>query len=126
MNPISVMLVDDSLFFLKFATQFLRAQEDLTVVGAVEGGQEALVHAPGLCPDIALVDLTMPDLPGLEVIPRLREMLPAMGIIALTSHDTESYRRAALTAGADDFVSKDNMGTRLLPAIRRLARRGNI
>jgi len=126
MNPISVMLVDDSLFFLKFATQFLRAQEDLTVVAAVEGGQEALAHAPGLLPDVVLVDLTMPNLPGLEVIPRLRKMLPAMGIIALTSHDTEGYRRAALTAGADDFVSKDDMATCLLPAIRRLARKGNI
>ena len=121
MNPISVMLVDDSLFFLNVATQFLQAQDDLTVVGATEGGQEALARAPRLHPDVVLVDLTMPDLPGLEVIPRLRTMLPAMGIIVLTSHEAEGYRQAALTAGADDFVSKGEMGTRLLPAIRRVA-----
>ena len=122
MNPISVLLVDDSPTFLSIATQFLQAHDDLIVVGAVEEGEEALVQAQSLHPDVVLVDLTMPNLPGLEVIPRLRRMLPETGIIALTLHNTDAYRHAALAAGADDFIPKDSMSADLLPAIRRVAR----
>jgi DNA-binding NarL/FixJ family response regulator len=61
----------------------------------------------------------MPDLPGLQAIPRLRQLLPQAGIIALTMLDTESYRRAALAAGADEFVPKAVMHTHLLPSIQR-------
>jgi DNA-binding NarL/FixJ family response regulator len=122
MNPISVLLVDDSSTFLSIATQFLQAHDDLIVVGAVEEGEKALIQAQSLHPDVVLVDLTMPDLPGLEVIPRLRRMLPETGIIALTLHNTDAYRQAALTAGADDFIPKGCMSAELLPAIRRVAR----
>jgi len=124
MNRISVLLVDDSSTFLNIATQFLQAHDDLTVVGAVEEGEEALVQAKSLRPHVVLVDLTMPNLPGLEVIPRLRRMLPETGIIALTLHNTDAYRQAALAAGADDFIPKGRMSADLLPAIRRVVRGG--
>ena len=76
--------------------------------------------AQDLEPDVALIDLSMPDLPGLELIPLLRAALPKIGIIALTLMDTEDYRKAALAAGADDFVSKDTMNIDLLPAIQKV------
>jgi DNA-binding NarL/FixJ family response regulator len=101
----------------------LQAHDDLIVVGAVEEGEEALVQALSLHPDVVLVDLTMPNLSGLEVIPRLRRMLPETAIIALTLHNTDAYRHAALTAGADDFISKGGMSADLLPAIRRVVHR---
>jgi DNA-binding NarL/FixJ family response regulator len=71
-------------------------------------------------PDVALIDLSMSDLPGLELIPQLRCAQPKMGIIALTLMDTNDYRKAALAAGADDFVSKNTMNTDLLPAIQKI------
>jgi DNA-binding NarL/FixJ family response regulator len=121
MNPISVLLVDDNPRFLRIATRFLQEHDDVVVVGAAGGGEEALTLAQDLQPDIVLIDLAMPGLSGLETIPRLRAVLPEVGIIALTVLDTNSYRQAALAAGADDFVPKASLSTELLPAIRRVA-----
>jgi DNA-binding NarL/FixJ family response regulator len=121
MKPISVLLVDDNPAFLRIATRFLQQHDDLTVVGAASGGQEALTLAQDLQPDIVVIDLAMPGLNGLEAIPRLRAMLPEVGIIALTVLDTNSYREAALAAGANDFVAKVSLDTDLLLAIRRLS-----
>lgn len=119
MSPISVLLVDDNPTFLPIATYFLQEHDDL-VVGTVRDGEEALDQAPNLWPQLILIDLDMPGLPGLETIKRLRIVLPEVGIIALTLLDSNGYRQAALVAGADDFVSKINLGTDLLPAIRRV------
>ncbi len=71
-------------------------------------------------PDIVLIDLAMPQVSGMEAILRLRAAWPKIGIIALTLLDTNGYRQAALTAGADGFVAKDNLNTKLLPAIRQV------
>jgi DNA-binding NarL/FixJ family response regulator len=116
---ISVLLVDDNATFLQAATRFLQQYKDITVVGTACGGQEAVPIARTLQPDVALVDLSMPDLPGLELIPRLRLALPKIRIIALTLLDSAAYQRAALAVGADGLVSKRRMSTKLLPAIRQ-------
>lgn len=129
MTPVSVLLVDDNSTFLRLAARYLEAhgQNEVVIVGKARGGKEALVQAQELRPQVVLLDLAMPDLPGLEVIPRLRAMRPEVGIIALTVMGNEFYRDAALAAGADDFVSKTAMSTELLPAIRRvLHTRGNL
>jgi len=120
-KPISVLLVDDNPNFLRIATRFLQQHDDIVVVGAAGGGREALALARELQPDIVLIDLAMPGLSGLETIPRLRAMLPGVGIIALTMLDTNSYRQAALEAHANDFVPKASLDTDLLPAIRQVA-----
>ena len=120
-NPISVLLVDENLTFLRIAMRFLDMHDDIVVVGAVREGEEALVQAQNLEPDVVLIDIAMPNLlGGLKFIPRLRAALPGVGIIALTLIGTDGYRQAALEAGADDFVPKAAMGTDLLLAIRRV------
>jgi len=122
MKPISVLLVDDNPSFLRIATRFLEQHDDIVVVGAADGGEEALALAQDLQPDVVLIDLAMPGLSGLETIPRLRAMLPAVGIIALTMLDTNSYRQAALEAHANHFVPKASLDRELVPAIRQVAR----
>jgi CheY-like chemotaxis protein len=122
MKPISVMLVDDSPLFLNAATEFLMAQKDVVVVGAADGGQEALTRVQDLQPQVILIDMAMPGMPGLEAIPRLRRIVPDVAIIALTVMDTKSFREAALAAGADVFIAKSAMRLTLLSAIRRLAK----
>jgi CheY-like chemotaxis protein len=116
------MLVDDSLTFLRATTQFLEVHDDVVIVGTANEGKEALVQVERLQPQVILIDLAMPGLPGLETIPRLRSMMPDVGIIALTVMNTNSFRQAALAAGADIFIPKATMRTDLLPAIRRLVR----
>ena len=120
MKPISVLLVDDNPTFLRIVERYLQAEEEITVVGAVEGGDEALALVHRLKPDIVLTDLAMPKVSGMETILRMRAAWPKMGIIALTLLDTIGYQQAALTAGADDFVAKDALNTDLLPTIQRV------
>jgi two-component system response regulator NreC len=120
MNPISVLLVDNNPRFLRVVKRFLEAHDDVVVIGIVREGDEILAQALNLRPDIVLIDMSMPSLPGLEVIPRLRTALPEMGIIALALLGTDGYRQAVLEAGVDDFVPKAAMGADLLPAIRRV------
>jgi len=120
-DPISVLLVDDNDTFRHIATRFLQQLGGVSVVGTAAGGMEALERVQNLRPQVILLDLAMPDLPGLEAIPRLRAALPEAGIIVLTMLDTIGYRQAALAAGADDFVPKVTMSTSLLGAIRRVA-----
>jgi len=95
----------------------------MAVIGTASRGDEALEQAESLHPQIILIDLAMPGMPGLEAIPHLRRIMPDVGIIALTMMDTGGFRQAALNAGADEFIPKANMRTELLPAIKRLARR---
>ena len=114
---IRVLLVDDNEPFLHVAADFLQRHDELTVVGAICGGEEALAQAQDLGPQVILIGL---DRPGLKTISRLRNMLPDVGIIALTLLDNNSYRQAALAAGADDLVPKAELRTELLPAIRRV------
>jgi DNA-binding NarL/FixJ family response regulator len=116
---LAVLLVDDSQMFLDVAIAFLQRHDELLVVGAVLGGEEALVQAQELQPHVILIDLDMPGLAGLETIPRLRAMLPQAGIIALTLLSGSAYRQATLAAGGDDLVPKATMSTDLLPAIER-------
>ncbi len=113
----SVLLVDDNPTFLRIAVRFLSGQPGLTVVGTAGGGMEALEKAAQLHPDVVLLDMVMPDLPGLAVIPRLRENSSTMIIIALTLLDNEAYRQAALAAGANGFVAKSQMNVELIPTI---------
>jgi DNA-binding NarL/FixJ family response regulator len=120
MDLISVLLVDDNPTFLRILRDFLSEEEDILVVGTARSGEEALVKAKELRPQVILLDLAMPGLNGFNTTPRLRSMMPDVGIIALTVLDANGYREAAVTAGADDYVAKASLNADLLPAIRRV------
>ena len=118
-SRIPVLLVDDNEAFRHVATDFLQRHPELTVVGAICGGEEALAQAEDLQPQVILIGLYSP---GMETISRLRKVLPGVGIIALTLLNDNTYRKAAMVAGADDVVLKAELITDLLPAIRRVTR----
>jgi DNA-binding NarL/FixJ family response regulator len=120
MGPQTLLIVDDNSFFRRLATRFLSQVADLEVVGAAASVEEAVLKAQELRPHVALVDLNMPHSSGLALIPRLRELVPDLKIVVLTLWDSDSYRQAALAAGADDFVPKAEINTALLPVLRRL------
>lgn len=124
-RPISVLAVDDNPRFLQILTRFLhtRHSDEVIVVGVAGSGMEALTRAVALRPQMVLLDLAMPDMPGWEVIPRLRKADPEIGIIVLTFLESSGYRKLVLDAGADGFVAKSALGNELLPAIRQVAQR---
>ncbi|MBI3913292.1 MAG: response regulator transcription factor [Chloroflexi bacterium] len=121
MKPISVMLVDDNPTFLRIAAQFLDTHEEVQVVGAVNCGEDAVLHARSLQPDVVLVDLAMPKINGMRVLRDLRAHFPKTALIALTMHDIKYYRKPVVSAGANELVSKATMTSDLLPTIRRVA-----
>ena len=121
--PISVLLIDDNSVFLRILKRFLEEHSggEVVVVGSVNGGERALTTASALKPQVILVDLAMPDMHGLDLIPPLRASLPGAIIIVLTLTDPDSYCSAVLAAGADAFVSKTFLEEELLPTMRRLS-----
>lgn len=121
MNIISVLLVDNSPDFVRAAAQFLREAEGVILVGTACLGPDGLEKAQMLWPDVALLDLGVPGLSGLEMIPRFRRAVPTTGIIATSLLDIEAYRTAARSVGADQFVCKASLSTDLMPAIRKVA-----
>jgi DNA-binding NarL/FixJ family response regulator len=114
-------MVDDHPVFLREASQFLqeRGHNELVVVGTARNSAEAISQARELCPNVVLLDLNMPGMNGLDLIPHLRVLLPSAYLIVVTMLDDTRYRNAVLAAGANDFVSKSVVHAELLPAIRR-------
>ena len=115
-----IVIVDDNRQLLRHATGFLRAN-GVPVVGAFEDARTALAEAPALEPDVAVIDLRMTGISGLEAIGLFREALPLLGIVVLTLVAAGGYRRLAFAAGADEFVDKARFDTDLIPAIVRAA-----
>jgi len=116
----SVLLVDDNPLFLQVLARYLAdcGGGVFRVVGGVVEGRGAVAEARRLRPDVVLLDLRMPDVSGLELLPRLRSELPTAQLVVVSLMDPESARPAALAAGADAFVEKLHLERDLLPALR--------
>jgi DNA-binding NarL/FixJ family response regulator len=121
-NAISVFMVDDDAGFLAYAADYLSAQRGIIITGCAMGGKEAIAKIPAVKPDVTLVDLEMPDMPGFELIGILRRTLPDLNIIAFSSLSFERYSKRVFAAGADKFIPKSGLMTDLVPAILTLGR----
>lgn len=78
----SVLIIDNNATFLHLASRFLEEQDDMTIVGISSGGEEALVQAQELRPQVSLLDLAMPGISGLKAIALLRRALPELGLLS--------------------------------------------
>jgi DNA-binding NarL/FixJ family response regulator len=95
------------------------------VVGEARDGREALALIAALLPDVAVLDVTMPGLSGIQVIAQLRVEQPAVRVIVLSMHDNEEYVRHALRAGAAGYLLKNSEPVELELAVRSVARGGS-
>lgn len=114
------MIVDDNFEFLRSAARFLATDPHVLVVGLALSGAEALLQITRLRPDLVLMDITMPQMNGLEVTRSLKSRVNAPHVVLLTYYDTIDYRNAAAAVGADGFISKSEFGTEVLPLIHWL------
>jgi DNA-binding NarL/FixJ family response regulator len=115
---IRVLLADDHTIVRQGVRLCLEAMGDIEVVAEAEDGQAAVLLAAQLRPDVAVVDLTMPRLNGVEAIRQIRRDVPSVEVVVLSVHDSEAYVVQALRAGAAGYVLKRNAATELAAAIR--------
>lgn len=118
---IRVMIVDDHSVVRQGLTMFLTLDEGIEIVGEAENGEEALVRARDLQPDVVLMDLLMPKMDGISAIKQLRRDQPDVEIIALTSVLEDASVVGAVKAGAVGYLLKDTKADELCRAIHAAA-----
>ena len=101
-----VLVVDDHPAFRKALTSALRLVGDIEVAGEAGGGVAACAEAEELQPDVVLMDLSMPDLSGIDAMRKIHETQPSLPVVILTAHADEGVERAAREAGASGFLAK--------------------
>jgi len=124
MSTTRILLVDDHPQYLERARRLLEQQAGVDVVGIALSGEEAIVLAADLRPDLVLLDYQMPGLNGIETTRRLKSQDPSLPVVIVTAHDDEAYRIAARDAGADGWVSKTDIADELGGILSRLASAG--
>lgn len=116
---IRVLLAEDQQMMRDALATLLRMEPDLEVVAEVGSGAEAVTAAIAHQPDVALLDIEMPDGSGLDAAATLRNRLPACRVLILTTFSRPGYLRRAMEAGARGFLVKDSPVRELATAIRR-------
>ena len=119
--PISVLLVDDNALFREGIAEILQRDGRFDVVGHAARGDEAVVAAARLQPDLILIDLRMPGMAGTEAIRRMRARDPDVPIGVLTMFETQDHVRASMDAGASGYLAKDATPADLCEAAAALA-----
>ncbi|GAA4669115.1 response regulator transcription factor [Amycolatopsis dongchuanensis] len=120
MTLIKVFLVDDHEVVRRGVADLLEADPELTVVGEAATAAQALARIPALRPDLALLDVRLPDGNGVELCRELRSKLPDLNVLMLTSFTDEEAMLNAILAGAGGYVIKDIQGLRLVSAVHEV------
>ena len=121
-EPITILLIDDHRVVRQGVRAFLATQPDLLVVGEAETGAEGVRLAEQFAPDVALMDLVMPGMDGVEATRRIKRISPRTQIVVLTSYHDDEHILPALRAGALSYILKDIGVDALAEAIRGAAR----
>jgi two-component system response regulator DesR len=114
-----ILIAEDQEMIRGALISLLELEDDLEVVAQVGRGDEVLEAARAAAPDVALLDIEMPGMTGLEALEQLAAELPAVKILILTTFGRPGYLRRAMEGGAAGFVLKDAPATELASAIRR-------
>ncbi len=122
MNKIKVLLVDDHAIMRDGIKALLSIHDDIEIVGEASEGKEAIEMAQELAPDVAIMDIGMPGMDGLEATRRLTKRNPRIKVIVLTQHDNKEYIFSTIRAGAAGYVPKKALGSELVSAIRAVCR----
>ncbi|MFE2218724.1 response regulator [Streptomyces canus] len=120
-DPIRVFLLDDHEVVRRGITDLLDAEPDISVVGDADTVEHALVRGPALRPDVAVLDIRLPDGDGITVCRELRNQMPELACLMLTSFDDEDALLDAIMAGASGYVLKQIRGSDLVSAVRTVA-----
>jgi DNA-binding NarL/FixJ family response regulator len=119
-KPIRVLIADDHTLVRESLVSVLERSGECTVVAQAADGVAALEQAQALHPDVAIIDISMPKLSGVEVVRRLAAELPSTRTLVLTMHEEEEYVLHMVRAGASGYLVKDSATAELLAAVRNV------
>ena len=117
MSQIRILLVDDHAVVRAGLRMLLAADPELQIVGEAENGAAGVRLARELAPDVVLMDISMPDMNGIEATRRIKEACPDVAVLALTMHEDDQYFFEMLAAGASGYVPKRAAPNDLISAI---------
>ncbi|CAD7844076.1 MAG: BarA-associated response regulator UvrY (GacA SirA) [Olavius algarvensis Delta 4 endosymbiont] len=117
---IRVLLADDHSIVRAGLCRIVEESGDMTVVAEAADGKNAILKARDTNPDVAVIDISMPEFDGLEVTARLRDEKPELPVIILTMHEEEQYVVRAIEAGAMGYITKKSAPEKLVNAIRKV------
>ncbi len=120
-EPLRILIADDHEIVREGLRVILERREGWTVCGEASTGREALAEALRLQPDIVLMDISMPELNGLEATPRIMERVPGVKVLILSAHDSERLVRRMLSSGARGYMLKTDAGRDLVTAVESIA-----
>ena len=115
---ISVFLADDHRVLRDGLRILPESQVDIQVVGEAENGKKAIEGVSAVKPDVAVMDITMPELNGIEAAQIIHEALPKIGIVILSIHSDLEHIFRALQAGAQGYILKESAGSEVISAVR--------
>jgi len=115
-----VLIADDHTLVRDGTRRILETEEDLEVVAEASNGEEAVALTSSLRPDVAIIDIAMPVLDGIEVTRQIKALYPATAILILTAHDNDQFIYNLLEAGAAGYLLKSVRSQELVDAVRAL------
>jgi DNA-binding NarL/FixJ family response regulator len=118
MTKLRIFLADDHVMIRTGLKTLINAESDMEVIGEASDGFTALKRAKELKPDVAVMDISMPQLSGTQVTQQLKKACPDVRVLGLTVHEDKSYLRELLEAGASGYVLKRAAAEELIRAIR--------
>src|ERR1700704_3006224 len=113
-----ILVADDHELVRRGIREQLRARRGWIIVGEAMNGREAVEKASKLKPDVAIVDISMPDLDGLQATRQIREAAPSTEVVVLTMHESDQMVRRVLEAGARGYVLKSDLAAHLVKAVK--------
>ncbi|MGB2740897.1 MAG: response regulator transcription factor [Cognaticolwellia sp.] len=122
LKPISVLLVDDHPMVQGGLIACLAFYDDITIAGTCSNGADALTQAKALKPDVILMDVSMPDMNGIDATEIITEQCPNVKILIFSMHDSQAFVSSAIQAGASGYVLKDTSSEEVYYAIKAIAK----
>jgi NarL family two-component system response regulator LiaR len=120
MTPIRILLADDHIMVREGTRRILEREADLKVVAEAGDGRETVALVERERPDVAIVDISMPVMNGIEATKGIKKVAPETAVLVLTAYDDDQYVFAILEAGAAGFLLKNARGSELIDAVRRV------
>jgi len=118
MAAIRVIIAEDHVLVREGTSRLLEQHQDLEVIGEAGDGEEAVALAEKLRPDVAIMDIAMPGMNGIEATRRIKALCPGTSVLVLTAYDDDQYIFALLEAGAAGYLLKSVRGAELVDAVR--------